>query len=157
MINLDKGIVEAVQSLKMNYLDRPQPELLIRLPFSIDTGEEAVDLFTNEFTSLCPLNMAQPDYAGIHIFYSPKDYVAELKSLKYYLVSFRQCPIFHEQVPKTIVSDLVKLLDPWYLLVEGKFSTRGGLDTTVKAEYVNPTPRPSRLPKAKADEKEHKR
>jgi 7-cyano-7-deazaguanine reductase len=97
-----------------------------------------VRISTDEFTSLCPLNLGQPDYATILIVYSPALKTVELKSLKMYLASFRQVAIFHELVPVTIMKALRDLLSPLDLQVIGDFSVRGGLNTTVISEYHAP-------------------
>lgn len=134
MVNLDAELVSQIKSLQMEYRDTPQPELLIRLPNSHPDMVYTVEILTNEFTSLCPLNLAQPDYATLTIDYIPAKWCIELKSLKFYLVSFRQVPIFHEQVPATVVKVLGELLEPHWLKVEATFTTRGGLLTTVSAD-----------------------
>jgi len=134
LINLDREVVEKIKGLKMVYKDEPQPELLIRIPNRELNLVYEVDIITNEFTSLCPLNLSQPDYATLAISYMPDQWCVELKSLKFYLVSFRQVPIFHEQVTPIILSCLWELLEPHWIKVEGQFTTRGGLLTTVTAE-----------------------
>ena len=134
MLNLDKELVDKIKGLKLEFKDEPQPGLLIRIPNQETKFGYEVNIVTNEFTSLCPLNLAQPDYATIYIDYIPDRWCVELKSLKFYLVSFRQVPIFHEQVPAIILDALWNLLDPGWMKVEGHFTTRGGLLTTVKVE-----------------------
>lgn len=134
VISLDEKIVEKIKGLKMEFKDEPQPELLIKIPNQETKLVYEVDIVTNEFTSLCPLNLAQPDYATILVSYMPDAWCVELKSLKYYLVSFRQVPVFHEQVPPMILNSLWDLLDPRWIKVEGQFTVRGGLVTTVVAE-----------------------
>lgn len=134
-ISLDQVTVDKIKGLKMGYKDEPQPELLIPIPNHDPDVEYEIEIVTNEFTSLCPLNTSQPDYATIMVKYVPMDTTVELKSLKFYLVSFRQVPIFHESVPATILKDLVNILHPVSMEVVGQFSTRGGLDTTVRAVY----------------------
>lgn len=135
MIGLDKELVSKVKGLTLNFKDVQQPELLIKIPNKDKDVSYKVDVVTYEFTSLCPLNITQPDYATLQISYEPKDWLVELKSLKFYLVSYRMVPIFHEQVPATILKDLVDLLKPASLHVTGIFTTRGGIDTTVTAVY----------------------
>lgn len=135
MIELDKVLVDKIKNLKMEFKEEPQPELLMRIPNRDKDVDYEVEAVTDEFTSLCPLNTTQPDYATLTIKYIPKDWCVELKSLKFYLVSFRQVPIFHEQVPTTILKELVKLLEPATMEVIGQFTIRGGLDTTVRAVY----------------------
>lgn len=135
MIKLDEVLVEKIRGLKLEYKERPQPELLIAIPNHNPEIDYEVEIITNEFTSLCPLNTAQPDYATIAITYKPDKLCVELKSLKFFLVSFRQVPIFHEMVPSKILAALSELLKPINMEVVGQFSTRGGLSTTVRAVY----------------------
>ncbi len=90
-----------------------------------------------EFTSLCP-KTGLPDFGEIRITYVPDTRCLELKSLKYYLVEFRNRGIFYEHVTNEILDDLVRLLAPRQMTVEGDFSVRGGIKTTVKAEYSKP-------------------
>ena len=85
-----------------------------------------VTLTSDEFTCLCPITH-QPDYATIKIRYIPDKKLVESKSLKLYLTSFRNHGTFHEDVINTIADDLIKLLEPRYLEVEGLFSVRGGI------------------------------
>ncbi len=136
-INLDKALVDQVRNLKMDYEVEPQPELLIKIPNRTPKIEYEVEITTKEFTSLCPLNTSQPDYAEIVIKYTPDLFLVELKSLKFYLVSFRMVSIFHEEVPVVILEALKTLLEPRDLGVVGHFTTRGGLDTTVTAVYYD--------------------
>ena len=83
-----------------------------------------------EFTSLCPLT-GQPDFATIYISYVPDVKMVESKSLKLYLFSFRNHGDFHEDCINIIMKDLVKLMDPKYIEVWGKFTPRGGI-------YIDP-------------------
>src|SRR5262249_18367732 len=78
-----------------------------------------------EFTCLCPMT-GQPDFATIRIRYTPDALCVELKSLKLYLWSFRDEGAFHEAVTNRIANDLIALLDPRFLEVEGDFYVRGG-------------------------------
>jgi 7-cyano-7-deazaguanine reductase len=88
----------------------------------------------NEFTSVCP-KTGQPDFGIITISYIAGQKCIELKSLKYYLQSFRNDGIFYENVINRILEDLVKALKPVWMEVKGEFSQRGGLNSTVTAEY----------------------
>lgn len=87
-----------------------------------------------EFTCLCPMT-GQPDFATIRIRYVPDVTCVELKSLKLYLWSFRNEGTFHEAVTNQIANDLIKVLDPRYIEVEGDFYVRGGIKTKVKVEH----------------------
>jgi len=135
MIELDKILVDKIRGLKMEFKGEQQPELLIKIANRDKDVDYEVETVTNEFTSLCPISLVQPDYATIAIRYKPGYWLVELKSLKFFLVSFRQVPIFHESVPGAILRALVGLLEPVSMEVVGQFSTRGGLATTVKAVY----------------------
>lgn len=86
-----------------------------------------------EFTSLCP-KTGQPDFATIYIKYVPAVKMVESKSLKLYLFSFRNSGDFHEDVINIMTNDLVRLMDPKYLEVEGVFTVRGGISID---PYVN--------------------
>ena len=87
-----------------------------------------------EFTSLCPIT-GQPDFATIYISYIPDLYCVESKSLKLYLFSFRNHGDFHEDCVNIIMKDLIKLLNPRYIEVWGKFLPRGGLSIDPYANY----------------------
>lgn len=80
----------------------------------------------DEFTSLCP-RTGQPDYARMEIIYVANDLCVESKSLKLYLMSFRNSGEFHEDVCNRIANDLFNLLKPKYLRIFGDFASRGGL------------------------------
>jgi len=88
-----------------------------------------------EFTCLCPMT-GQPDFATIRIRYVPDQKCVELKSLKLYLWSYRDEGTFHEAVTNRIAGDLIELLDPRFLEVEGDFFVRGGIGTKVKVTHV---------------------
>ena len=90
-----------------------------------------------EFTSLCPIT-GQPDFATIYISYVPDEKLVESKSLKLYLFSFRNHGDFHEDVVNEIMNDLVKLLNPKYIEVWGKFLPRGGLSIDPYCNHGKP-------------------
>lgn len=87
-----------------------------------------------EFTCLCPVT-GQPDFATIRIRYIADAKCVELKSLKLYLWSFRNEGAFHEAVTNLILDDLVELLAPRFMEVEGDFLVRGGIHTVVIARH----------------------
>ena len=88
-----------------------------------------------EFTSLCP-KTGLPDFGEIRITYTPDRKCVELKSLKYYLIDFRNRGIFYEHVTNQILDDLVAALEPRRMTIVGDFSVRGGITTAVTATYV---------------------
>ncbi len=87
-----------------------------------------------EFTCLCP-KTGQPDFATLHIRYTPDKLCVELKSLKLYLWSYRDQGAFHEAVTNRILEDLVRLLAPRRMSVVGDFFVRGGIHTVVEARH----------------------
>jgi 7-cyano-7-deazaguanine reductase len=87
-----------------------------------------------EFTSVCPMT-GLPDFGEIRITYVPEASCVELKSLKYYMVEFRNRGIFYEQVTNQILDDLVAAIAPRRMTVVGDFSARGGITTKVTASY----------------------
>ena len=87
-----------------------------------------------EFTCLCPLT-GQPDFAHFTIEFIPDKLNVELKSLKLYFWSFRNEGAFHEKVTNSILSDLVKAIQPRYMRIHADWFVRGGIRTFVTAEH----------------------
>ena len=83
---------------------------------------------------MCP-KTGLPDFGTIHIRYVPGDRCIELKSLKYYLLGYRSQGIFYESATNQILDDLVAACAPRRMTVVGEFTPRGGIKTTVRAEY----------------------
>ena len=102
------------------------PEVLEVIPNRNANRNYFVRLTSDEFTCVCPVT-GQPDYATIKIMYIPDEKLVESKSLKLYLTSFRNVGIFHEDVVNKISDDLIKILNPRYIEVEGFFKVRGGI------------------------------
>jgi 7-cyano-7-deazaguanine reductase len=90
-----------------------------------------------EFTSMCP-KTGLPDFGTISIRYVPEAACLELKALKYYLLAYRDQGIFYEAATNRILDDLVAACRPRRMTVVGDFTARGGITTTVTAEYVAP-------------------
>lgn len=87
-----------------------------------------------EFTSVCPVT-GQPDFGTVIIDYVPDRVCVELKSLKFYLQSFRNQGIYYEAVTNRILDDLVRRLRPRSMRVETHWRPRGGMTSVVVAEY----------------------
>jgi 7-cyano-7-deazaguanine reductase len=88
---------------------------------------------TREFSPVCPYS-GLPDFATLRIVYVPTDRCVELKSLKYYVTSYRNVGIFQEHVTAKIAEDLYQVLRPQRLQVITIYNTRGGFDTTCTVE-----------------------
>ena len=108
---------------KLELFDNPRPErdyiITIRCP---------------EFTSVCP-KTGQPDFGEIIIEYCPEFKCIELKSLKYYMQSYRNKGIFYEALTNEILDDLSGVCKPRWMKITSKFTPRGGIMTDVVASY----------------------
>jgi 7-cyano-7-deazaguanine reductase len=119
----------------------PEDAKLEAFPNRSPQRRYVVTLDTHEFSSLCPVT-GQPDSCHLTITYCPAEKVVETKSLKYYLVSFRNYAAFNEQVVNRILDDLVAAVEPAWMKVTGQFGARGGIQLTCEAEH-NPENRPA--------------
>ena len=115
--------------------DTVQPEVLEAIEYQYRLKRD-IDIVIEqpEFTSVCP-KTGLPDFGAIAISYRPGRKIIELKSLKYYLLQYRNVGIFYEHVVNHILNDLVASLEPKRMEVTGKFSARGGITTSVTAVY----------------------
>ncbi|HEU4647473.1 MAG TPA: preQ(1) synthase [Gemmatimonadales bacterium] len=108
-------------------------------PEAIDVGvletfdyagpEQEIVTETREFSAVCPYS-GLPDFATLRIHYVPSDRCVELKSLKYYVTSYRNVGIFQEHATARIAEDLFRLLSPQRLTVTTVYNVRGGFETT---------------------------
>ncbi|MBQ6780767.1 MAG: NADPH-dependent 7-cyano-7-deazaguanine reductase QueF [Treponema sp.] len=126
--------VTLLGNTKTQYATTYLPEILEKFPNKHPENDYMVTLNCPEFTSLCP-KTGQPDFAEIKINYIPDGFLVESKSLKLYLFSFRNHGDFHEDCVNIIMKDLVALLQPKYLEVEGIFTPRGGISIYPFANY----------------------
>ncbi len=93
-----------------------------------------IEIRCPEFTSMCP-KTGLPDFGEIRIVYTPDAACVELKSLKYYLLEYRDRGIFYEAATNQILDDLVAACAPRRMSVVGAFTARGGITTTIEAQY----------------------
>ena len=98
-----------------------------------------IETICPEFTSVCP-KTGQPDFGELEFRYIADKKCVELKSLKFYLQSYRNDGIFYENVTNTIVNDLVAVLNPRWIELKAKFSPRGGISTNVTVEWKQGDP-----------------
>jgi len=117
--SLDKVDAGVLDPIDYKYKGRRDIEIIIAQP---------------EFTSVCPMT-GLPDFGNITIKYYPQKKLVELKSLKYYLLQYRNVGIFYEHVVNRILDDLVAALAPKRMEVMGEFTARGGITTKVKTVY----------------------
>ena len=95
--------------------------------FPYEGPQQKILYETREFSAVCPYS-GLPDYAYLSVEYIPDATIVELKSLKYYLVSYRNVGIFQENATKRLYTDLRALLNPRFLCVKTVYNTRGGID-----------------------------
>ena len=132
---MDKGTLNKIKNLKLAYKPYPQKELLVAIPNPYPGREYEEEVVTSEFTTLCPLNPGQPDFATLAIKYIPDKKVLELKSLKFYLTSYRTVEIFFEEATNRVLDDLVAVVKPKRMEIEAGWNIRGGMGTSIRATY----------------------
>ncbi len=96
-----------------------------------------IEIRQPEFTSVCPMT-GLPDFGTITVRYRPDEKIVELKSLKYYLLQYRNVGIFYEHVVNRILDDLVAAVQPKRMEIVGDFTPRGGISTVVTALHEEP-------------------
>jgi 7-cyano-7-deazaguanine reductase len=138
---MSKPALKALGRATAYRYDRPDPKILeaFASPFADKTQNPHgvaghLHIEVPEFTCLCPLT-GQPDFATLIIDYVPDKLCVESKSLKLYLMGFRNFGEFHEAGVNRIANDLVALLKPRSLRVEGRFTPRGGIPFWPVATY----------------------
>ncbi len=108
--------------------------VLETIPFDYPGSATEVVYETDEFTAVCPWT-GLPDFACLVIRYCPQQSLVELKSLKYYLTSYRNVGILQEHAVNRILQDLVQLLQPISMVVEAEYRERGGIKTKAVARW----------------------
>ena len=130
-MSMDKYASRRYDTLKEDAID---VTVLETLPFEYAGSNTEIVYQTDEFTSVCPWT-GLPDFARMAITYVPDAKLIELKSLKYYLTSFRSVGILQEHAVNRVLNDLVSLLQPVSMVVEADFNDRGGIKTKASARY----------------------
>jgi 7-cyano-7-deazaguanine reductase len=87
-----------------------------------------------EFTSVCP-KTGQPDFGKVTIEYEPDELCLELKSVKMYMLAYRNLGIFYENAVNRMLADIVRTVEPVWCTVTGEFTPRGGIRSTVTATF----------------------
>ena len=112
-------------------------ECLMAFQYEYPGQETEVVIDTDEFTAVCPWT-GLPDYGVLTITYVPGESCIELKSLKYYLLSFRDVGIVQEHAANRILQDLVACCRPRRMKIRLDYKIRGGIHTDVFVEYQEP-------------------
>ena len=111
---------KAIAKAKLEVWENPYPK-----------RDYMIEIVFPEFTCLCPRS-GYPDFAAIHINYTPKKHIVELRSLKLYLNSYRDIHISHEEATNRIYDEIYKSIKPKYMEVIGDFNPRGNLKTVIR-------------------------
>ena len=115
-----------------------QKEVLDPIPYAYKSSRSIdITIKQPEYTSVCPMT-GLPDNGTIIIRYRPDETIVELKSLKYYLLQYRNVGMFYEHVVNRILDDLVAVLSPLEMDVTGEFTPRGGISSIATASYQKP-------------------
>ncbi len=118
--------IEGVESIDVDVLET--------FPYEYPGRDVVISIDTNEFTAVCPFS-GLPDFAILHINYIPKDEILELRSVKYYLLSFRGVGIYQEHVVNRILDDLVHCCKPKWMQIVADYTIRGGVHTVASVEW----------------------
>lgn len=108
--------------------------VLETFPYEYPGKEIVIHISTSEFTAVCPWS-GLPDFATVEVDYIPGRVCIELRSLKYYLHSYRNVGIYQEHAVNRILEDLVRCAKPGWMRVKADYSVRGGIHTVASREY----------------------
>lgn len=140
----DKSVPVGANIQNLDICPTPRTEMglypLDTFAYEFPGSEIWVEFEMPEFTAICPFSDF-PDFGVIRLKYVPNRLCIELKSLKFYINSYRDVKVFHEHVINIILDDFVAACDPLKVEIEGDFNVRGNIKTVVKANYVLSTNR----------------
>lgn len=121
-------------ALDVRSADAVRPDVLETFAYEYPGSPAVVEIDTDEFTAVCPWS-GLPDFGRLVIRYLPGDRILELRSLKYYLLSYRSVGIFQEHAANRILNDLVRVCNPGWMELELDYRIRGGIHTVVRARW----------------------
>ena len=114
-------------------LDAIDVDVLETFPYEYPGRDVVINIDTTEFTAVCPYS-GLPDFAQIKVNYIPDKKIIELRSFKYYLLSYRSVGIYQEHVVNRILEDLLRCCQPRWMQVIADYATRGGVHTIATVE-----------------------
>ena len=126
---MDRSSIDYAEGRVFSFEDESaiRPDFLQTIDYS--GPRQRISYQMNEFAAVCPFS-GLPDTGIVWVDYIPQNKLVELKSLKYYFISFRNVGIYQEDVTSRIFNDLNPLLEPEELLITIRQITHGGIDTT---------------------------
>ena len=116
-----------------------RPDLLETLRYEYAGSPATVDLSTDEFTAVCPWS-GLPDYGTLRVRYLPGEHLLELRSVKFYLLTYRNVGIYQEHAANRILEDLVRACSPRWMELELDYRVRGGIHTVVQVRWSGDAP-----------------
>mgnify|MGYP000988886759 CR=1 FL=1 len=122
------------EKFEMEHEDAIKADLLMAFNYEYPGSDTSVSIDTSEFTAVCPWT-GLPDFGSIYIKYVPDKLCIELKSLKYYLMTYTKVGIVQEHAANRILEDLVRISNPESMTVILDYNSRGGIHTDVSATY----------------------
>ena len=136
-----KSLRQKYQEIGESFEERSDADIdsscLLAFDYEYSGQETEIAIDTEEFTAVCPWT-SLPDFGTLAVAYVPDRLCLELKSLKYYLLSYRGVGIVQEHAANRILNDLVASCQPLSMDVTLDYTPRGGLHTTVSARYDKP-------------------
>ncbi len=119
-------------------VDALTPEVLETFPYEYSGRDAMVEISTDEWTCVCPFS-GLPDFGTLTVRYLPSDGCIELKSLKYYLTSYRNVGIYQEHAANRLLEDLVECCAPRWMEIELDYKLRGGIHAVVTVAFGDKT------------------
>ena len=120
--------------LEMEDEDTIKADLLMAFNYEYSGSDTSVSIDTSEFTAVCPWT-GLPDFGSISIKYVPDKLCIELKSLKYYLMTYTKVGIVQEHAANKILEDLAKCCEPISMTIDLDYKIRGGIHTSITCNY----------------------
>ena len=111
-----------------------RPDLLETLPYEYPGSPATVEISTDEFTAVCPWS-GLPDFGNLRVRYLPGEHLLELRSVKFYLLTYRNVGIYQEHAANRILQDLVRACSPRWMELELEYRVRGGIHTVVRVRW----------------------
>jgi 7-cyano-7-deazaguanine reductase len=115
-------------------LDSIDVDVLETFPYEYPGKDIVIDIDTDEFTAVCPYS-GLPDFALLTVHYIPNKKIIELRSFKYYLLSYRNVGIYQEHAVNRILEDLIRSCSPKWMKVTADYNIRGGVHTVASREW----------------------
>jgi 7-cyano-7-deazaguanine reductase len=131
---MDYGIGDKTYEGRQNHIPALKTPAIESWEFQYPGSNTELTVTIPEFTCVCP-KTGLPDFATLIIRYIPDKLCLELKSLKEYILFFREVGIFHEHVVNKMLTDCTQACQPRQMVVEGVFNARGGIQTTAIARF----------------------